>query len=243
MQYPLCSSSNSRALKHRLNGRFANQVIFLAKLDGVFFGIDIVGNLNYPVVDQSVAPIIRFRQISKKGSGFAAPIVVEFDFNVHQRLGQLNAVRNVPDSDRLLLGWLEFRTLKGRQCHPFNSSSRKLKVTLDFPDFQQPPFSGKKDINSGGRSSSSTIAASPRFDCFRHFAEVLDGPRPSAIGVVYGREHGHNSQCLRKPRVFNADWLPSQESNPPDGRLTAGRVHLARLMGMAFSAPYTVRLR
>src|SRR5579859_7288303 len=30
------------------------------------------------------------------------------------------------------------------------------------------------------------------------------------------------------------DWLPSQESNLPQVRLTAGRVHLARLMGINF---------
>ena len=34
--------------------------------------------------------------------------------------------------------------------------------------------------------------------------------------------------------VRTVEWLPSQESNPPYGRLTAGRVHLARLMGIAF---------
>jgi hypothetical protein len=40
----------------------------------------------------------------------------------------------------------------------------------------------------------------------------------------------------REPSILSLDdggeWLPSQESNPPHVRLTAGRVHLARLMGM-----------
>ena len=40
----------------------------------------------------------------------------------------------------------------------------------------------------------------------------------------------------REPGILplddDGDWLPSQESNPPYARLTAGRVHLARLMGI-----------